>query len=196
MKTFTKEDWLQFHDCILEATCYIERHDCTDAEMKLIYDKIPYDLKNIAMVHGMSDSVFRDGVVSWWINNNQQIRTYQKIHILDSLIPKEIEKQKTGILSNLIKPNSSIGYFAAIVAVSTAGDKYLLASNHDLLENELFDGPNLYDNIEKRDLDEKLTNFGIYKCQIKVHSYRCNRPDDPEEWDMQINIEDVEEIIF
>ena len=55
---------------------------------------------------------------------------------------------------------------------------------------DLFDGSELEDNLsDKKNLP---TESGVYKCVIRFHSFKSNRPDDPEEWDSNITIESCE----
>ena len=95
-------------------------------------------------------------------------------------------------LLSIFKSHST-SFFAAIIAIDALGEGHVIAINPDcLFETELFDGTTLSDNI---DGFEKLKlKPGIYKSQIKFYTYRSNHPEDPEEWDMTITLEDIEEI--
>ena len=53
-----------------------------------------------------------------------------------------------------------------------------------------FDGSDLEDNLtENKNLPKEA---GIYKCVIRYHSFKCNIPIDPEEWDCNVTIESCE----
>lgn len=110
---------------------------------------------------------------------------------ITKLKPKVVEKKK-GIFDSIIRPDKTIGYFAAIVAIDALGLGYVLATNpSDLFDTGLFDGTAFEDNL---DAPIPKLEPGVYKCQIKIMSFRCNHPEDPEEWDMSISLEDIEEI--
>jgi len=89
-----------------------------------------------------------------------------------------------------IRQRSYVGYHQMIFVINDVGDGFVLSSNPDLYEHDLFDGRLLEDNI-----DGKMpTELGLYKCQVKIHSFQSNRPDDAEEWDLIITLEDVEKL--
>lgn len=86
-----------------------------------------------------------------------------------------------------IRRSSYVGYHLMIFAVDTEGRGFVLASESDLYDGDLFDGPFLEDNIE----NDVPKEPGLYKCQVRIHSFRCNHPEDPEEWDLTITLEDI-----
>jgi len=109
---------------------------------------------------------------------------------LQKLIPKESGKN-THSFSTIITSSKNVGYFAAIIAIDALGEGHVIGTNpNNLYDTELLDGTSLTDNVDYM----KKLQPGIYKCQIKIYSFRCNIPDDPEEWDMTVTLEDIEEI--
>jgi hypothetical protein len=85
-------------------------------------------------------------------------------------------------------------FFKCIIAVTSDKRSFLIMSfgdgeNIPFLE-DLFDGSELEDNLsDKKNLP---TESGVYKCIIRFHSFKSNRPDDPVEWDSNITIESCE----
>jgi hypothetical protein len=73
------------------------------------------------------------------------------------------------------------------IAVTHEGESVLVSSKPSLLDTEIFDGIDVQSNVSNpKDIPSKP---GLYSCQIEVSSYRCNIPEDPEEWDMTLTLE-------
>lgn len=79
-----------------------------------------------------------------------------------------------------------------IIAVDECGAGVLLKSEPSLYEHDLFDGLFLEDNLTNK--KEIPKDAGVYRCQIEVQSFRCNHPEDPEEWDMTVVLKNVEKL--
>jgi hypothetical protein len=65
-KFFTANDWNHLHDAILDATWKGEQKSCSLKEMVEIYRELPHHLKEIAIQWGMNDTVFREGVITFY----------------------------------------------------------------------------------------------------------------------------------
>lgn len=76
-----------------------------------------------------------------------------------------------------------------IIAVSENGCAILLKSEPNLFENEIFDGNDLNDNINKNEKDIP-TEFGVYRCKIMVYAYSYHT-DCGTEYDVNTWLEDV-----
>lgn len=52
----------------------------------------------------------------------------------------------------------------------------------------------LADIIDEKHIKDIPTEIGAYAADLVIHSYQCNRIDDPVEWDMDIWIENIKRI--
>jgi hypothetical protein len=82
-------------------------------------------------------------------------------------------------------------FFIKCIIAVTFDMRYFLVEVEDNHE-EAFDGSDLEDNLTDKKLLPKEP--GIYNCLIKYHTFKCNIPIDPEEWDCYITIEKCEKI--
>lgn len=94
---------------------------------------------------------------------------------------KDLFSQLTG--------NTEPYYFDGLIAVTFNGQSVILDFDCD---PDLFDGIDLEDNLT--DLKGIPTEKGLYKCKFRYDSFRCNSYDDPEEWDVNVSIQDIEKI--
>lgn len=98
---------------------------------------------------------------------------------------------ETNLMSKELKQLMGIhdpSFDKCLIAVTFDGRAFLIKTENNL--EEAFDGSDLEDNLTN---SEKLPKeAGVYKCVIRYHSYTCNIPIDPEEWDCQITIESCE----
>jgi len=79
-------------------------------------------------------------------------------------------------------------FHECLIAVSITGTGTLIKTDKKFAE--YLDGTDLEDNItDFRDIPKEP---GIYKCTIKHHTFKCNIPSDPDEWDSIITIEKYE----
>lgn len=88
------------------------------------------------------------------------------------------------------KPKPAV--YNCIIAITDQGEGVLLKSHSDLYDHEIFDGcmlDELVDNVK-----DIPTEFGLYRCNIEVNSYKCNNPEDPVEWDMTVHLKDVNKL--
>lgn len=65
--------------------------------------------------------------------------------------------------------------------------------DESLMESEFFQGSLLEDNITEEKTIPKEPGF--YIAKIKIHSFQCNMPDDPVEYDEVISLEEVQLIV-
>jgi hypothetical protein len=80
--------------------------------------------------------------------------------------------------------------YKAVFAVGFQGNTVLVDGEGIL--DELFDGESLQNTITN---DKDIPTIrGLYSCNIEVHSFTCNRYDDPTEYDMTMTIKDIEPI--
>jgi hypothetical protein len=79
-------------------------------------------------------------------------------------------------------------YYKCLIAVTFDCRSFLIKSENNL--NELFDGSNLEDNLTN--IKQIPKKEGIYKCVIKYHPFKTNIPSEPQEWDHNITIENIE----
>ena len=91
------------------------------------------------------------------------------------------------------KPSQSV--LKAIIAVTFNGIGFLFhvreQDKFDGIEN-FFDGALLSDNLT----DDKNvpTETGMYICELVIESFRCNIPEDPVEYDMNMYIRNVKKL--
>jgi hypothetical protein len=69
MEEFTKHDWNHMYDCILQATWNTKKKKSTKNELIDIFNKLPEDLKEDAYEYGMSDTLWRDNFIMWYVEN-------------------------------------------------------------------------------------------------------------------------------
>jgi len=79
-----------------------------------------------------------------------------------------------------------------IIAKCDDGISYLIQSKPEL-DSDFYSGLELEDILTTKD-ENFPTEPGIYSAVLFVESYRCNHHEDPEEWDMNIWMEDVKKI--
>jgi len=77
-------------------------------------------------------------------------------------------------------------HLANCIIAITANGAYLLKSDFDFFQHELFDGDDLESNISF--VKSIPTENGIYSCQIEIRTWKCNHPQDPVEWDISFEI--------
>lgn len=75
MKTFEENDWNHMHDCILHATWKTTKKNATRKELVEIFNKMPKDLQGEAYEWGMSDTVWRERFIDWYIKNPENFLT-------------------------------------------------------------------------------------------------------------------------
>jgi hypothetical protein len=75
-----------------------------------------------------------------------------------------------------------------LIAVAFDGRAFLIKTENNF--DEAFDGSDLEDNLTN--IKNIPKEAGIYKCVIRYHSFKCNIPIDPEEWDSDVTIESCE----
>jgi len=85
--------------------------------------------------------------------------------------------------------------FKCMISSTDTGEWALIHSIPSLIELDIFDGIFLSDNLPKEESEKLLLRKGIYKCDIHTVSYPSNHQLDPEEWDMDISIDNIELII-
>ena len=84
-----------------------------------------------------------------------------------------------------------ISNHTCIITINEEGTPLLISSSPSLLENNIFDGIFLEDNINnQKDIPKEL---GIYQCNIKV-SYYKSYTDCVYEYDMDLYIENIQKI--
>ena len=86
----------------------------------------------------------------------------------------------------------SKGIYRSLIAIPKHGDGIIIKSEGfdvDLFDNSCF----LEDNLS--DFKNVPDKEGVYRCDIHATSYQCNHPQDPVEYDMDMWLENVEEII-
>jgi hypothetical protein len=57
------------YDCILQATWNTKKKKSTKNELIDIFNKLPEDLKEDAYEYGMSDTLWRDNFIMWYVEN-------------------------------------------------------------------------------------------------------------------------------
>ena len=101
------------------------------------------------------------------------------------------KKVETENIMDKLKELSGIhepSFHKCLIAVTFDGWAFLVKSENNF--EEAFDGSYLEDNLT--DIKQIPKEAGIYKCIIRYHSFKCNIPIDPEEWDCNITIESCE----
>ena len=73
MKTeFTKHEWAHLHDVILEATWETKKTKMSQSELETLFDELPQHIKDDAYHWGLNDTVVRDNIYEWYIENKLQ----------------------------------------------------------------------------------------------------------------------------
>jgi len=67
MEKFSKHDWDHMHDCILHCTWNTTKKKSTREELVELFDKLPDDLKEDAYEFGMSDTLWRDNFIEFFM---------------------------------------------------------------------------------------------------------------------------------
>lgn len=70
---FTENDWNHMHDCILEATWNTSQTKSTREELVLIFNMLPTYLKDEAFEFGMSDTLWREKFIDWYLETTPSI---------------------------------------------------------------------------------------------------------------------------
>lgn len=88
--------------------------------------------------------------------------------------------------------NSSVEFSAAIVRCQN-GELVVMSTDPEDIFEAAFDGVFLEDSIYDKESLSKISIIpGIYEVKMKYSSFRCNHPLDPEEWDSELTILEVE----
>jgi hypothetical protein len=69
MEEFNKNDWNHFHDVILNATWNTTKTKLSQTELEKLFFELPTELQEDAKEFGMNDTVWRDNVYEWYIEN-------------------------------------------------------------------------------------------------------------------------------
>lgn len=87
------------------------------------------------------------------------------------------------------KPSESI--FKAVIGITDEGIGIIMSIKDRIKLNieNLFDGIMLENNLTEQ--KNVPIEPGIYNCDIHYISFRCNHPEDPEEWDVNVYIDNV-----
>jgi hypothetical protein len=76
--------------------------------------------------------------------------------------------------------------YRGIIWIDRYGVWKLLDGDSLLFDEDLFQECDFKDNLTDT---KDLPNYsGLYRMEIRIHSYQCNNFDDPTEWDMDISI--------
>jgi hypothetical protein len=80
--------------------------------------------------------------------------------------------------------------YQAIICTTQWGTSHIIKVEdmENDLYNNIFDGNVLDDIVDEKYIPGKV---GVYTCDIVIQSFRSNRFDDPEEWDMNIWLENI-----
>ena len=70
MQKLTQHDWNHMHDCILHVT----KKKSTREELVEIFNKLPEDMKGDAYEWGMSDTLWRNKFIEWYIGNMSDVQ--------------------------------------------------------------------------------------------------------------------------
>lgn len=85
-----------------------------------------------------------------------------------------LEKEKTGV-------------YPSVMAVTRTGYRVLIDTDPSLYETEVIDNSdNLTDIITDYSKTSIPQEFGVYKFDLNVKTFKSNHPLDPEEWDISI----------
>lgn len=82
-------------------------------------------------------------------------------------------------------------FFDCVIAVTRCGDIYLIESDSPLVDM-VFDGCDVEDNLTN--MENVSSEPGIYKCNVRYHSYRSHHREDPVEYDTSLTIESYKKI--
>lgn len=97
----------------------------------------------------------------------------------------------TNLMSEELKQLMGIyepSFNKCLIAVTFDGRAFLIKTENNF--EEAFDGSDLeYNLTDAKNLPKEV---GVYKCVIRYHSFKCNIPIDPEEWDCNVTIESCE----
>ena len=72
---FDKNDWNHFHDCIFEATHETTKLNCNIVQMKIIFNRLPIELKGESLIYGMNDTCFREKLIEC-LKENEKITKF------------------------------------------------------------------------------------------------------------------------
>lgn len=59
------------------------------------------------------------------------------------------------------------------------------------LVDDMIGSAYLRDILDTKEMEKLPTEFGLYSAKLHAHSFRSNHPEDPEEWDMNIWLEET-----
>ena len=112
---FGKNDWVHFHDVILDVTWNNGKLNLTQEQMEILFWELPEELRLDAIKWGMNDTPWRDELWRWYKNNKlndillqpkgiEVLRIQNKTTQLSALSDYELELEK---LVDKIKLESS-----------------------------------------------------------------------------------------
>lgn len=89
-------------------------------------------------------------------------------------------------LMDRIAGRSKPAFFRGIIWIDRYGKWSLLDGDSFLFDEDMFQEYDFKDNLTH---NTNTPNYsGLYEMEIRIHSYRSNNYDDPEEWDMNIDV--------
>ena len=75
--------------------------------------------------------------------------------------------------------------------VSKFDNSSVISGDIDWLVEDMVGSTYLSDLLDKKELNKIPTEYGVYLAELWVQSYRSNNFDEPEEWDMNIWLENI-----
>lgn len=103
---------------------------------------------------------------------------------------KEVDEELDRLFGNT-KPEK----FKINIVQTEYGTAYIANSKPSLNEFLISIGsPNVEDVFNEDEIKQLPSEIGIYRCELITHVFRCNHPQDPEEWDMTLTLENIEKI--
>lgn len=69
----TTNEWNHLHDVVYDATWETTKTKLTQAELESLYDELPNHLKAEISHWGLNDTVVRDSIYEWYVNNKLKL---------------------------------------------------------------------------------------------------------------------------
>lgn len=66
---FTDNEWNHLHDVVLNATWKTTKTKMSREELQSLFNELPDDIKSQAYNWGLSDTLVRESIHTWYIKN-------------------------------------------------------------------------------------------------------------------------------
>lgn len=89
----------------------------------------------------------------------------------------------------------SLVKFRAYIIVNHERNVVLMNCENNVITEFLYEASDIKEYIDPKKLKDIPVECGVYSCLVVYHAFQCNHPQDPEEWDEEVWLEDIKPAI-